>query len=76
MMITVPFFLLLAIVAFLFVSRARRGHGSMPFGLPNMTAEQLSVFGMAYLTYVLYVSVKAAQAFFISSGGKTSVLDS
>eukprot|EP01047_Picozoa_sp_COSAG01_P067835 COSAG01_NODE_9661_length_2377_cov_1.574627_1_plen_442_part_10 len=41
--ITGPFFAVLAVTATGFVRKAKAGTGSMPFGLPNMTSEQLSV---------------------------------
>jgi hypothetical protein len=67
--ITGPFFAVLAVTATGFVRKAKAGTGSMPFGLPNMTSEQLSVFALCYLTYVLYHALRAG-----FSGCKSSMV--
>ena len=67
--ITGPFFAVLAITAITFVRKAQAGTGSMPFGLPNMTADQLSVFGLCYMSYVSYHALRAG-----FSGCKSSMM--
>ena len=67
--ITVPFFSLLVGTAITFVRKAKAGTGSMPFGLPNMTTDQISVFALCYMTYVLYHALRAG-----FSGCKSSMV--
>ncbi len=67
--ITGPFFLVLAVIAIVFMRNAKAGTGGMPFGLPNMTSDQLSVFALCYLTYALYHALRAG-----FSGCKSSMV--